>query len=142
MAKDPKPMEVLNAQAKQAVNETKQATERMTQAVEETEGQALGAADTYFDFLNKTISSFPSGGTEFGEKLKVFAEKNIAATREFIKQLSHAKNFQDVLRIQTEFLQTQMQALGSKQRASPRLLQGRQQAKSKCPSKRLLNRRS
>jgi hypothetical protein len=112
MAKDPKPMEVLNAQAKQAVNETKQATERMTQAVEETKGQALGAADTYFDFLNKTISSFPSGGTEFGEKLKVFAEKNIAATREFIKQLSHAKNFQDVLRIQTEFLQTQMQALG------------------------------
>jgi hypothetical protein len=105
-------MEVLNAQAKQAVNETKQATERMTQAVEETKGQALGAADTYFDFLNKTISSFPSGGTEFGEKLKVFAEKNIAATREFIKQLSHAKNFQDVLRIQTEFLQTQMQALG------------------------------
>jgi hypothetical protein len=112
MAKDPKPMEVLNAQAKQAVNETKQATERMTQAVEETKGQALGAADTYFDFLNKTISSFPSGGTEFGEKLKGFAEKNIAATREFIKQLSHAKNFQDVLRIQTEFLQTQMQALG------------------------------
>ena len=40
MAKDPKPMEVSNAQAKQAVNETKQAvnetkqaTDRMTQAV-------------------------------------------------------------------------------------------------------------
>jgi hypothetical protein len=110
MAKDPKPMEVLNAQAKQTVNETKQATDRMTQAVEETKGQALGAADTYFDFLNKTISSFPSGGTEFGEKLKTFAEKNIAATHEFIKQLSHAKDFQDVLRIQTEFMQTQMQA--------------------------------
>ena len=61
MAKDPKPMEVLNAQAKQGVNETKQATDRMKQAVEETKGQALGAADTYFDFLNKTISSFPSG---------------------------------------------------------------------------------
>jgi hypothetical protein len=103
-------MEVLNAQAKQAVDETKQATDRMTQAVEETKGQALGAADTYFDFLNKTISSFPSGGTEFGEKLKGFAEKNVAATREFIKQLSHAKDFQDVLRIQTEFMQTQMRA--------------------------------
>ena len=45
MAKDPKPMEVLNAQAKQGVNETKQATDRMKQAVEETKGQALGAAD-------------------------------------------------------------------------------------------------
>ena len=109
MAKDPKPMEVLNAQAKQAVNETKQATDRMTQAVEETKGQALGAADTYFDFLNKTISSFPLGGTEFGEKLKSFAEKNLAATHRFIQQLSQARDFQDVLRLQTEFIQTQMQ---------------------------------
>jgi hypothetical protein len=109
MAKDPKPMEVLNAQAKQAVNETKQATDRMTQAVEETKGQALGAADTYFDFLNKTISSFPSGGTEFGEKLKSFVEKNLAATHRFIQQLSQARDFQDVLRLQTEFIQTQMQ---------------------------------
>jgi hypothetical protein len=58
MAKDSKPLQELNAQAKQAVEETK--------------GQVLGAADTYFDFLNKTISSFPSGGTEFGEKLKRF----------------------------------------------------------------------
>jgi hypothetical protein len=103
MAKDPKPMEVLNAQAKQA-------TDRVTQAVEETKGQALGAADTYFDFLTKTISSFPSGGTEFGEKLKSFAEKNLAATHRFIQQLSQAKDFQDALRIQTEFIQTQMQA--------------------------------
>src|ERR1700746_1454307 len=100
MAKDPKPMEVLNAQAKQAVEETK--------------GQALGAAYTYFDFLNKTISSFPSGGTEFGEKLKGFAEKNVTATHEFVKQLSHAKDFQDVLRIQTEFMQTQMQAFAER----------------------------
>ena len=47
MAKDPKPMEVLNAQAKQAVDETKQATDRMNQAVEETKGQALGAAELF-----------------------------------------------------------------------------------------------
>ena len=98
MARERKPMEDLNAQAKQAVEETKE--------------QALGAADTYFDFLNKTVSSFPSGGTDFGEKLKSYAEKNIAATHEFIKQLSQAKDFQDALRIQTEFMQTQMQAFG------------------------------
>jgi hypothetical protein len=109
MAKDPKPLEV-NAEARQAVDETKQAADRMKQAVEETKGQALGAADTYFDFLHRTISSFPSGGTEFGEKLKSFAEKNVAATHQFIQQLSQAKDFQDVLRMQTEFMQTQMQA--------------------------------
>jgi hypothetical protein len=82
----------------------------MKQSVEETKEQALGAADTYFDFLNKTISSFPSQATEFGERLKSFAEKNVAATHQFIQQLSQAKDFQDVLRIQTKFLQTQMQA--------------------------------
>ena len=75
MAKDPKPMEVSNAQAKQAVNETKHATDRMKQAVEETKEQALAGADTYFDFLNKTISSFPSGGTDFGEKQKASPRK-------------------------------------------------------------------
>ena len=110
MAKDPKPLEDFNAQAKRAVEEAKQATDRMKQSVEETKEQALGAADTYFDFLNKTVASFPSGGTEFGEKLKSFAQKNVAATHQFIKQLSQAKDFQDVLRIQTEFMQTQMQA--------------------------------
>ena len=61
MAKDPKPLESLNREVKQLAEETKE--------------QALGAADTYFDFLNKTISSFPSGGTEFGEILKSFARK-------------------------------------------------------------------
>jgi hypothetical protein len=87
----------LNAQAKQAVEETK--------------GQ-LGAADTYFDFFEKMISSFPSGGTEVGEKLKSYAETNVASTREFIKQLSRAKDFEDALRIQTKFMHAQMQAFG------------------------------
>ena len=91
-------MQELNAQAKQAVEETKE--------------QALGAADTYFDFLQKTISSFPSGGTEVGEKLKSYAERNVARTREFIMQLSRAKDFEDALRIQTEFMHAQMQAFG------------------------------
>jgi hypothetical protein len=141
MAKDPKPLEVLNAQARQAVDETKQATDRMKQAVEETKGQALGAADTYFDFLNKTISSFPSGGREFGEKLKSFAEKNLAATHQFIQQLSQAKDFQDVLPYRPSSCRRKCRLSRSKQRASPRLLQRRQQARSKCPSKRLSNRR-
>ena len=43
MAKDPKLLEDLNAQTKRAVEETKQATDRMKQSVEETKEQALGA---------------------------------------------------------------------------------------------------
>jgi hypothetical protein len=109
MARDSKPLEVLNAQTKQAFEDTKQATERMKQSVEETKAQALSAMDTYFEFLNRAISSFPTGGTEFGEKLKALSEKNVVTAHEFVRQLGQAKDFQEVFRIQTEFMQNQMQ---------------------------------
>ena len=98
MSKTPSPFEGISAEVKRA---TDQATE-----------QALGATDTYFNYLKRTISSSPSGGTEFGEKLKTYAERNITATHEFIRQLSHAKDFQDVIRIQTKFMQSQLKEFG------------------------------
>jgi len=42
--------------------------------------QARGAVDVYFDYLKKAISSTPSGGTELGEMLKSYAEKNVITT--------------------------------------------------------------
>lgn len=86
--------------------------EELSAIVQQTMEQARGAVDTYFDFLKKTISSSPSGGTEFGEKLKSYTEKNIATTHEFITQLTKAKDFQDMVRIQSEFMQTLLNAVG------------------------------
>jgi hypothetical protein len=68
------------------------------------------AMDYYFDHLRKTVASAPSGGTEFGEKVKIYAEKNISATQEFVRDLSYAKGIQDMLRIQMEFMKTQLEA--------------------------------
>jgi hypothetical protein len=116
MAKESKTLEVLNAQTKQAFEETKQATERFSETVEETKVQALSAVDTYFDFLNRAISSLPSGGTELGDKLKSFSEKNIATTHQFVRQLSLAKDFQEAFRIQAEFMQAQMQTFAEQAR--------------------------
>ena len=81
-------------------------------AVEQTMGQARLAVDNYFNFVQKIISSYPSGGTELGEKLKSCAENNIAATREFVLKLSQATNFNDIIRIQTEFMRTQLNSCG------------------------------
>jgi transposase InsO family protein len=53
-----------------------------------------------------------SGGTNFGEKLKGYVEENIAATHEFIKQLTQAKDFEAVLRNQKEFVRSQFEAFG------------------------------
>jgi phasin family protein len=58
------------------------------------------------------MSSFPLSGTEFGEKLKSYAETNIAATNEYVRKLSEAKDLQEVVRIQTEFVQQQFNAFG------------------------------
>jgi hypothetical protein len=61
-------------------------------------------------FEKKAVASAPSGGTEFGKKVKACAEQNIAATQEFVRDLSYAKDIQDMFRIQMEFMRTQMEA--------------------------------
>jgi hypothetical protein len=42
--------------------------------------------------------------------VKACAEQNIAATQEFVRDLSYAKDVQDMFRIQMEFMRTQMEA--------------------------------
>jgi hypothetical protein len=74
--------------------------------------QAHSAVDNYFAFVQKIISSYPSGGTDLGEKLKTSALKNLAVTYEFVQKLTHARNFNDIIRIQTEFMQTQLESFG------------------------------
>ena len=85
--------------------------------VEQTMEQARSAVDNYFIFVQKVISSYPSGGTEWGEKLKSSAQKNLSNTYEFVQKLSHARDFSDVIRIQTEFVQTQLASFGEQARS-------------------------
>jgi hypothetical protein len=99
MAKDQRPGEEFSAMA------------------EQTKEQALAAADNYFGFLKKTISSYPSGGTEFGDSFKSYAERNIDAVHEFVRKLSRAKDFQEAFRIQAEFMQSQFTALSEQTRS-------------------------
>jgi hypothetical protein len=98
MTKDQKPVEELSRIAAQTME------------------QARGAVDVYFDYLKKAISSTPSGGTELGEKLKRYGEKNVTTTHDFVKQLSQAKDFQEMVRIQTEFMQSLVNAFGEQTR--------------------------
>ncbi len=81
----------------------------MTKAGMERVREGLNA---YFDFLKQTVSAYPSGGTEFGERLKKHAEQNVTAVQEYVTKLSQAKTVQDAIQIQTEFMQTQFNAFG------------------------------
>ena len=79
MAKDQKSADQMDAFSKQAM------------------ARAHEALEIYFDFLKRSVSSFPSGGTELGEKLKDQSVQNIIAVRELVKKLSQAKNFEEVI---------------------------------------------
>jgi hypothetical protein len=81
-------------------------------AAKQTMAQAQEALDTYFDFLKKSVSSCPSGGTQLVEKLKDQATENITAVHELVKKLSQAKDFEEALRIQKEFMHAQLNAFG------------------------------
>jgi hypothetical protein len=77
-----------------------------------TMAHAYSAMDYSFDHLKTSVASAPSGGTEFGEKVKACAEQNISATQEFVRDLSYARDIQDMFRIQMEFIRTQLEAFG------------------------------
>ena len=86
--------------------------EELSAMGEQTMARAYSAMDYYFDHLKETIASAPSGGTEFGEKVKASAEQNISATQEYVRELTYAKDVQDILRIQMVFVRSQLEAFG------------------------------
>ena len=94
MAKDKEPFEALTA------------TEEQT--AEQITKQTQGAMENYFGWLQKTMSTFPWSNTNLNRILLSNATQNVTATFAFVQKLSQAKNFQDVVKIQTEFMETQM----------------------------------
>ena len=72
------------------------------------EERAKHAMETYFGWLQKTMSTFPWSNTNLNRILLSNATQNITATLAFVQKLSQAKNFEEVVKLQTEFMGTQM----------------------------------
>ena len=86
------------------------ANENAGRFVEQTMNQTQGAMEQYFNFVQDALSSFPMTSPELTEKMKTFTEENMATSREFVKQLSRAKDIQDIVRIQSQYMQDQFHA--------------------------------
>ena len=84
----------------------------LDQFTEQVREEVRKTVDKYFDFLQKTVSSYPLGDTELGGKAKDCAEKNITIARDYMHKLSQANNFLETVPIQTEFMQSQLGAFG------------------------------
>ena len=54
------------------------------------------------------MSDSPWGNTDLNKKLVSYATENVGAAFGYVQKLSQAKNLEDVLKIQTEFMNAQM----------------------------------
>ena len=82
------------------------ATEEQT--AEQITKQTQGAMENYFGWLQKSMSALPWTNTNLDRILLGYATQNVTATFAFVQKLSQAKNFQDIVRIQTEFMNAQL----------------------------------
>jgi len=69
------------------------------------------AAQSYIDMVEKTLRSFPGANQEQIGTFTANIERQVAANRNFMDKLLRATNFQDVLRIQAEYFQSQLSAV-------------------------------
>ena len=85
------------ARDKQPFEASSEAAEK---AFEQNVERAQGAMDNYLRFLQNMCSP------DLAEKMKTYTEQNISASTDCMHKLSRAKDFQEVFRIQSEFMQT------------------------------------
>lgn len=69
------------------------------------------AMTNYLQFVERSMSASPLGATYQARTFRDYVERTVAANFDLSGKLLHAKDFQDIVRIQTEFLQAQLGAL-------------------------------
>lgn len=70
------------------------------------------AVEKYFHFLQISSSAIPvPGGPELSKKMLDYAETNMDNVFDFAERLISAKDLPDALKMQTEFIQSQAQAV-------------------------------
>ena len=83
-------------------------TANAVKTVDQITKQTQGAMENYFSWLQMTMPMFPWGNTNLNRILLNNATKSVTAAFAFVQKISQAKSFEQVVKIQTEFMETQM----------------------------------
>jgi len=88
--------------------------------VEQSVAQARTAFDGIAQAANQAVAQWKgqaetarAGASEIAHKSMAFVEQNMSSTFDFAQKLMHAKDPTEVMRLQSEFLASQMRALSS-----------------------------
>jgi hypothetical protein len=69
------------------------------------------AMETYVSWLQNAMSASPWSNIDLNTKLLNYATENVTAAVELVQKFSQAKNLEDVMKIQTEFVSKQLDSL-------------------------------
>ena len=83
-----------------AFEPARQTTEQMTERTQD-------AIANYFSWLRSVMQASPWANTDLNKKLMSYATESVTAPLSFVQKLSQAKNLEDVVKIQTEFVRAQ-----------------------------------
>ena len=116
MAEDKEPLQSLTGFVEQTAEQITERTqgkdqepfESLSQTAEQITERTKGAMENYFNWFQNAMSALPWGSTNLNRILVNHATQNVTATFAFVQKLSQAKNFQDVVKIQTEFMNAQL----------------------------------
>ena len=92
-------------------NQMRQMAEQSLEQARKAMDGFLGAAQKAVTTMETQAAAAQSGAKDVGTKAVGFAEQNIANSFEYAQRLVRAKDVQEVMAIQQEFLQAQMKAM-------------------------------
>ena len=72
--------------------------------------KAQKATQSYVDLIDKTMRGFPNANEEQISTFKAYIDRQVAANHDFVEKLLRAKDFQEAVRIQVEYFQSQLRA--------------------------------
>jgi phasin len=95
----------------------------MRKLAEQSVEQARQAFDRFISAAHEAVSDFEgraqaarSGALDVGGRAMSFAERNMAASFDFAQKLVRAKDVEEVIRLQTEYVKAQVQTLNEQTR--------------------------
>jgi len=68
------------------------------------------ATQSYLDTVEKATLGLPGAKEDQIHDFKAYLERKVAANRDFLERLLRAKNFQEAIRIEVEYFQSQLKA--------------------------------
>ncbi|MFZ2076368.1 MAG: phasin family protein [Xanthobacteraceae bacterium] len=78
-----------------------------TQTAEQIAGRTQETMGHYLTWLQNAMSTAPWGNTELTKKFLSYATENVSNAFGFVQKLSQAKNVEEVMKIQPEFMTAQ-----------------------------------